>query len=47
MLVALKDAMERKKVPSERAMKTEAETGAKSGIPFCRGLSLGKTNSVK
>ena len=32
-------------VPSERAMKTESETGVKSDTPFCGGLSLRKTNS--
>ena len=33
-------------IPSERAMKTESETGVKSVTPFCWGLSLGKTNSA-
>ena len=33
-------------VPSERAMKTESETGVKSDTPFCWGLSLRKTSSV-
>ena len=44
--MVLKAAMERKrKVPSERAMKTESETGVKSDTPFCSRLPIEKTNS--
>ena len=47
MLVALKGAMERekRKVPSERAIKTEAEIGVKSDTPFCSQVPIEKTNS--
>ena len=46
MLVVLKAAMERKrKVPPERAVKTESETGLKSDTPFCSQLTIEKTNS--
>ena len=44
--MALKAAMERKrKVPSERAIKTESEAGVKSDAPFCSRLPIEKTNS--
>ena len=47
MLVVLKAAMERKrKVPSERAIKIESETGVKSDTPFCLRLPIEKTNSA-
>ena len=36
---------ENRKVPSERAMKTETETGVKSDTPFCLQLPIKKTNS--
>ena len=36
---------EKRKVPSERAMKTESETGVKSDTPFCSRLPIEKTNS--
>ena len=36
---------EKRKVPSERAMKTESETGVKSDTPFCSRLPIKKTNS--
>ena len=36
---------EKRKVPSERAMKTESETGVKSDTPFCSWLLIEKTNS--
>ena len=32
-------------VASERAMKTESETGVKSDTPFCSQLPIEKTNS--
>ena len=37
---------EKRKVPSERAMKIESETGVKSDTPFCLRLPIEKTNSV-
>ena len=37
---------EKIKVPSERAMKTESETGVKSDTPFCSRLPIKKTNGV-
>ena len=37
---------EKRKVPSERAMKTESETGVKSDTPFCSKLQIQKTNSA-
>ena len=36
---------EKRKVPPERAMKTESETGVKSDTPFCLQLPIKKTNS--
>ena len=36
---------EKRKVPPERAMKTESETGVKSFTPFCSWLPIKKTNS--
>ena len=36
---------EKRKVPSERAMKIESETGVKSDTPFCLRLPIEKTNS--
>ena len=36
---------EKRKVPSERAMKIESETGVKSDTPFCSRLPIKKTNS--
>ena len=36
---------EKRKVPSERAMKIESETGVKSDTPFCLQLPVEKTNS--
>ena len=37
---------EKRKVPSERAMKIESETGVKSDTPFCLRLPIEKTNSA-
>ena len=37
---------EERKVPSERAMKTESETVVKSDTPFCSRLPIKKTNSM-
>ena len=37
---------EKRKVPSERAIKTERETGVKSDTPFCSQLPIKKTNSA-
>ena len=36
---------EKRKVPSERAMKIESETDVKSDTPFCLRLPIEKTNS--
>ena len=36
---------EKRKVPSERAIKIESETGVKSDTPFCSQLPIEKTNS--
>ena len=36
---------EKRKVPSERAMKTKSETSVKSDTPFCSRLPIEKTNS--
>ena len=36
---------EKRKVPSQRAIKTESETGVKSDTPFCSRLPVEKTNS--
>ena len=36
---------EKRKVPSERAMKIESETGVKSDTPFCSQQPIEKTNS--
>ena len=44
-MVVLKAAMERKKKGTERAIKTESETGVKSDTPFCSWLPTKKTNS--
>ena len=38
---------EKRKVPSERAMKIESETGVKSDTPFCLRLPIEKTNSER
>ena len=35
----------KRKVPSERALKTDSETDFKSHLPFCKGLPIEKTNS--
>ena len=46
MLEVLRAAMERKKkVPSERAMKSESKIGAKSDIQFYSRLPIKKSNS--
>ena len=37
---------EKRKVPSERAMKIESETGVKSDTPFCSWLPIKITNSA-
>ena len=37
---------EKRKVPSERAMNIESETGVKSDTPFCLRLPIEKTNSA-
>ena len=37
---------EKRKVPPERGMKPESETGVKSDTPFCSRLPIKKTNSA-